>query len=74
MGQMARDPATYWRNCGHQVGLERAALDRRLGKQQKVEDLWIPENAEPEWIAGLRAGYQEGMLPTDPSYPKTTEF
>lgn len=74
MGQMRRDPDTYWRNAGHQVGRERAAIDRLANKRQALDQLWIPENVTPAWVEGLKAGYLEGMTPDDPSYPKTTEF
>lgn len=62
--------ADRWYHHGRQLGREHAIIDREAGKKRKPEELWTPEGVHPEFLTGLREGYQDEIA-RDASYPST---
>lgn len=65
MSQMQRDPDTYWRNAGRQMGRELAAVDAMHGLQQDPNKL-VPFGCYPTYGEGLVEGYHEAAAAHDP--------
>jgi hypothetical protein len=40
------------------MGCERATVDKRLGYQNKPEDVWLPISADDQYTRDFRAGYE----------------
>ena len=50
-----------WRRIGLEIGRERGQLDRIEGKVIAPEELWLPDNAHPAYIAALKEAYREAV-------------
>lgn len=66
MSQMERDPDTYWRNAGRQMGRELAAVDVLHGKPMRDPAKLVPYGVYPAYGEALIEGYRDAFTSQDP--------